>query len=95
MFRSPYPDLDILNVPFTDFVLEGAGELADRPALIDGVTGGTISYGQLEASARAVAAGLARRGFAKGDVVAHYAPNLPDYAVAFHGVALAGGSTPL
>ena len=31
------------------------------------------------------------RGFAKGDVFAHYAPNLPEYAVAFHAVAMAGG----
>jgi len=38
----------------------------------------------------AAAAGLAGRGFAKGDVFAHYAPNLPEYAVAFHAVAMAG-----
>ena len=38
-----------------------------------------------------LAAGLAERGFGKGDVFAHYAPNLPEYAVAFHGVATAGG----
>ena len=30
---------------------------------------------------------LAERGFGKGDVFAHYAPNLPEYAVAFHAVA--------
>ena len=36
---------------------------------------------------RGLAAGLAERGFGKGDVFAHYAPNLPEYAVAFHGVA--------
>ncbi len=40
---------------------------------------------------RGVAAGLAARGFGKGDVFAHLSPNLPEYAVAFHGVASAGG----
>ena len=40
---------------------------------------------------RAAAAGLAGRGFGKSDVFAHYAPNLPEYAVAFHAVAMAGG----
>ena len=40
---------------------------------------------------RAAAAGLADRGFGKSDVFAHYAPNLPEYAVAFHAVATAGG----
>ena len=39
-----------------------------------------------------LAAGLAARGFAPGDVFAIFAPNLPEYAVAFHGVAAAGGA---
>jgi acyl-CoA synthetase (AMP-forming)/AMP-acid ligase II len=59
--------------------------------LIDAPTGRTISYAQLLESVRAVAAGLAARGFGKGDVFAHYAPNLPEYAVAFHAVATVGG----
>ena len=40
---------------------------------------------------RGTAAGLAERGFRKGDVLAHFAPNLPEYAVAFHSVATVGG----
>ena len=36
-------------------------------------------------------AGLAARGFGKGDVFAHLSPNLPECAIAFHGVASAGG----
>jgi hypothetical protein len=35
-----------------------------------------------------------RRGFGPGDVFALYLPNVPEYAVAFHGVALAGGRSP-
>jgi acyl-CoA synthetase (AMP-forming)/AMP-acid ligase II len=72
-------------------VLARAGELGDEAALIDAPTGRTISYAQLAESVRAVAAGLAARGFGKGDVFAHYAPNLPEYAVAFHAVATLGG----
>ncbi|HEX8687684.1 MAG TPA: AMP-binding protein, partial [Pyrinomonadaceae bacterium] len=37
------------------------------------------------------AAGLARRGFRKGDVLAVLSPNLPEYAVAFHAAATLGG----
>ncbi|WP_283644686.1 AMP-binding protein, partial [Marinovum algicola] len=37
------------------------------------------------------AAGLAARGFGKGDVFAIYSPNVPEYAVAFFGVATIGG----
>ncbi|HYB27364.1 MAG TPA: AMP-binding protein [Solirubrobacteraceae bacterium] len=75
----------------TDFVLARAGEFGDKPALIDAATGRTISYAQLAESVRAVAACLAERGFGKGEVFAHHAPNLPEYAVAFHAVATVGG----
>jgi acyl-CoA synthetase (AMP-forming)/AMP-acid ligase II len=91
MFRSPFPDVAIPDTPLTDFVLARAGELGDKPALIDAASGRTISYAQLAESVRAVAVGLAERSFGKGDVFAHYAPNLPEYAVAFHGVATVGG----
>jgi len=59
--------------------------------LIDAPSGRTITYAQLPEFVRAVAAGLHERGFRKGEVFAHYAPNLPEYAVAFHAVATLGG----
>jgi acyl-CoA synthetase (AMP-forming)/AMP-acid ligase II len=91
VIRSPFPDVEIPESSFTDFVLARAGERGDKAALIDGPSGRTITYAELVDSVRRVAAGLAARGFRKGDVFAHYAPNLPEYAVAFHGVASAGG----
>jgi acyl-CoA synthetase (AMP-forming)/AMP-acid ligase II len=91
MIRSPFPDVDIPDVSLPDFVLARAGELGDRPALIDAPTGRTITYVQLVESVRAAAAGLAERGFGKGEVFAHYVPNCPEYAVAFHAVATVGG----
>jgi acyl-CoA synthetase (AMP-forming)/AMP-acid ligase II len=91
MIRSPFPDVQIPDTPLTEFVLARAGELSDTPAVVDAPTGRTITYAQLVQSVRAVAAGLSERGFGKGDVFAHYAPNLPEYAVAFHAVATVGG----
>jgi acyl-CoA synthetase (AMP-forming)/AMP-acid ligase II len=91
MIRSPFPDVEIPDKPLSEFVLARADELVDKPALIDASSGRMISYGQLVGSVRATAAGLAARGFGKGDVLAHFAPNLPDYAVAFHAVATVGG----
>jgi acyl-CoA synthetase (AMP-forming)/AMP-acid ligase II len=91
MLRSPFPDVEIPDVSFTDFVLARAHEFGERPALVDGSNGRTITYEQLASSVGMVAASLAERGFSKGDVLAHYAPNLPEYAVMFHGVATAGG----
>jgi acyl-CoA synthetase (AMP-forming)/AMP-acid ligase II len=91
MIHSPFPDVEIPDMPFTDFVLARAGERGDKAAFIDGPSGRTITYAQLVESVRGLAAGLAERGFGKGDVFAHLAPNLPESAVAFHGVAMAGG----
>jgi acyl-CoA synthetase (AMP-forming)/AMP-acid ligase II len=80
------PDTDV-----TSFVLEDAAQRGDRPALIDGPTGRTLTYEELLNGVRALAAGLAARGFVKGDVLAVHMPNLPEYAIVFHGVAAAGG----
>jgi len=91
MMRSPFPDVEIPDASFTEFVLARAGELGDKPALIDAPSGRTITYAQLAESVRAGAASLADRGFGKGEVFAHYAPNLPEYSVAFHAVATVGG----
>ena len=41
---------------------------------------------------RRLAGGLASRGFGPGDVLAIMAPNMPEYAVLFHGAAMAGGT---
>jgi acyl-CoA synthetase (AMP-forming)/AMP-acid ligase II len=82
---------EIPDVDLPSFVLRGARERGERPALIDGPSGRSLSYGELEGSVRRFAAGLAARGFAKGDTFAIFMPNFPEYAVAFHGVLAAGG----
>ena len=89
---SPLPDVVIPDVRLTDFVLQGALGRADKPALIDGPSGRVLTYGQLEDGIRRLAGGLVARGFGKGDVLALMAPNIPEYAVVFHGVAFAGGA---
>jgi acyl-CoA synthetase (AMP-forming)/AMP-acid ligase II len=83
-----------IQIPPTDvasFVLSEAEARGSKPALIDGPTGRELSYGDLARSVRALAAGLAARAFGPGDTLAIYMPNMPEYAIAFHGVAAAGG----
>ena len=58
--RSPAPDIPIPEVALHDFALRCAGALADKPALIDGPTGRTLSYAQLAPQVDRVAAGLQR-----------------------------------
>ena len=91
IFRSPYPDVQIPDVSLTSFGLRHAQRLADKPAIVDGLTGQGYTYGQLAAAVQAVGSALAKRGLRKGDVFAIYAPNSPEYAVAFHAVVSLGG----
>lgn len=91
IFTSPYPPVDIPERCVTEHVLACADEHGDRLALIDGASGRTLTFGGLRDSVRRMAAGLAKRGLAKGEVVAIHSPNLPDYAVLFHAVASIGG----
>jgi acyl-CoA synthetase (AMP-forming)/AMP-acid ligase II len=77
---------------FDRFVLHKAAELGDKPALVDVASGYTLTYRQLARRVAQFASGLARRGFRKGDVLAIFSPNAPDYAVVFLGVAAAGGA---
>ncbi|MEA2453232.1 MAG: hypothetical protein QOG04_1942 [Actinomycetota bacterium] len=91
IFRSPYTDVEIPDQSLSAFVLAGAAERGDKPALIDGPTGRTLTYAELAKGVERLAAGLAERGFKKGDVFAIFSPNVPEYALAFLGVAAAGG----
>jgi acyl-CoA synthetase (AMP-forming)/AMP-acid ligase II len=90
VMASRFPDVEIPALSVPEFVLAGAAERADRPALIDGMTGETMTHGQLAAHVDRLAAALQARGLRKGDVVAVFSPNTIWYPVVFHGIAAAG-----
>lgn len=91
IFRGPYPEVAIPGGPVTPFVLRHAARLADKPALIDGVTGESLTYGRLAEGVARAAAGLAARGFRQGAVFAIAAPNCPEFAIALYAVLSLGG----
>jgi acyl-CoA synthetase (AMP-forming)/AMP-acid ligase II len=91
IFKSPLPDVAIPDVALTPFVLGKAERLSDKVAIVEAATGRSYTYGQIADGVRRLAAGLNARGFRKGDVMAIMSPNLPEYPIAFHGVASAGG----
>src|SRR2546429_5922591 len=91
IFRGPYPDVTIPEVSLTDFIFSSFTETRDKPALIDGPTGRMLTYKQFESAVRRTAASLSQRGFKKGDVFGIFSPNCPEYAIAFHAVAMLGG----
>ena len=91
IIKGPYPDVDIPETALTPLVMRRASELPDKPALIDGPSGRTITYSQLADSIAIAAHNLQQRGFKKGEVFGILSPNCPDYAIAFHAVATLGG----
>ncbi len=52
IFRSLYPDVAILERALHSFILENAPQRADKPALIDGLSGRTLTYAKLAASTK-------------------------------------------
>ncbi|MGH2983860.1 MAG: 4-coumarate--CoA ligase family protein [Solirubrobacterales bacterium] len=87
---GPEPSIEIPETDVTSFVLGEASRRGEQDALVDGPSGWAITYGNLADQVRGLAAGFAARGIGKGDVVAIYMPNLPEYALPFHGVCSAG-----
>ncbi len=81
----------IPNVALSPFVLGRASTLRDKVAIVEVGSGRSYTYRQIADGVRQLAAGLHARGFRKGDVLAIMSPNVPEYPIAFHGVATAGG----
>ena len=90
--HSPHGDIDTPRQSLSDFVLDAGRGQAPAPALVDGVTGRVVTYGELREQVRRTAAGLAARGVRKGDVIALWSPNSPEFAIAFHGGVRAGAT---
>ncbi|HET9559069.1 MAG TPA: AMP-binding protein, partial [Actinomycetota bacterium] len=92
MWTSPYAPVEVGATTLHRMVLEAAARLGDRPALVDGPSGTRVSYRLLAERVQGVAAGLAERGFGPGDVLALWAPNLPQWAGVALGAMAAGGT---
>ena len=89
---SPLPDVEIPDVTITTHVLRMTADMPDRIAIRDAAGTSSYTFAELGDAIHSLAGGLATRGIAPGKVVGLMAPNIPDYAVVFHGVAVAGGA---
>lgn len=89
--KSQAANVDPPIVSLPEYLLQHTESHGDRIALIDGPSGRSYTYRQFTAHVRSFAANLCARGFQKGDSFAIYSPNQPEYAIAFIGIALAGG----
>ena len=89
---SEFPPVEIPSTPIHETVLAGAAARGDHPALVDGVTGQTITYAQLAHMVERMAAGFAEIGVTPGDVVALHSPNTVLYPVVFYAASRAGAT---
>src|SRR2546422_10419643 len=92
IFRSPHPDVAVPDIALHRFVLARAAERGTKPALIDGPSGRILTYAALTRGADRVAAGLAARGFKKGDALGRLTPNLPRCPRVFPAPPAPGGA---
>lgn len=90
IFRSPHAPLADTYTPVWDAVLGAADARGDRPALIEGETGRTITHRELRDGSLRVAAGLARAGLRPGQPIALALPNSIEFALAWYGAMRAG-----
>ncbi len=91
VFRSPLPDVEIPEIALTPFVF-GDDPSESRVAMIDGATGGSWTFKELTDAIYSLAGGLAAEGVGSGFTVGLMAPNMPEYTIVFHAVAVTGGT---
>ena len=90
-YRHPTPwAVDLPPVSMPDLFESSATRHASRP-LID-FLGRRYDYAEVADGARRVAAGLAAMGYAKGDRVGLFLPNVPHYVAAYYGALLLGAT---
>ncbi|HEX3758974.1 MAG TPA: AMP-binding protein [Kofleriaceae bacterium] len=90
VLASRYTSRPIPDVSLPQYVRDAVSSRAGDVAVIDGPTGRSYTFGQVLDHAASIAHGLIARGIAPGDRVAFLVPNLPEVALAFHGVLAAG-----
>eukprot|EP00940_MAST-03C_sp_MAST-3C-sp2_P000816 g816.t1 len=83
IYTSPFPDIaPPPYLPLADYVSEHWKRFGDKTACLDGVTGESRSFAELEKYAGAVTANLSDMGIGRGDVVGIYSPNHVDFILA-------------
>ncbi|GAA4036375.1 AMP-binding protein [Arthrobacter methylotrophus] len=93
MFTSPYADVEIPETTLYEYLFGGLSiDDLDRVALVDGASGEETSYGKLVGQIDATAGWLAEQGVGPDTMLGLFCPNIPAFAVVFHGTLRAGAA---
>lgn len=93
VIRSPFPDVTIPEISITKYLFDTQEQYAAKPALVNGITGHTITHGEFRDQCLRLGSALTRLDVAKGDVVGLISPNCPEFAITMYGVASIGAIT--
>ncbi|EDV24420.1 uncharacterized protein TRIADDRAFT_56201 [Trichoplax adhaerens] len=81
-----------INRRTNDIMAKSSTKNFRRFSMVDAASGRCYTYAQIRGLARKFASALTRRGLQKGDTVAVYSPNIPEYPIVFFGIIIAGGT---
>ncbi len=81
--------IEVPEMPLHAFLEQSAQAYPDRTCTV--FKGAKLSYREMDQLTNRMAAGLAARGVMKGDRVAIFMPNSPQFVIAFFGILKAGG----
>ncbi len=82
-------EVEVPDLRLHDFLEQSAKDFPDRPCSI--FKGAVITYREMSELTDRLAAGLVARGVSKGDRVAIFMPNSPQFVIAFYAILKAGG----
>ena len=82
-------EVEVPDIRLHDFLEQSAKGFPDRPCSI--FKGAVITYREMSELSDRLAAGLVARGVSKGDWVAIFMPNSPQFVIAFYAILKAGG----
>jgi long-chain acyl-CoA synthetase len=91
------PSIDYPQIPLDGLLAESAAKYPDHPAIIFGgslgssVMDSTMTYQELEDAVNRFAAAVQEMGIKKGDRVAIFMPNCPQFVISYYGAMRAGG----
>lgn len=88
-YAHPHPWNSTIRPMLLHDIFAGQAHKTPDAALVE-FLGRTFSYHRVYSDARRFAAGLAKRGIAKGDRVGLFLPNVPSYVAAYYGAMMAG-----
>ncbi|KAK7099195.1 uncharacterized protein [Littorina saxatilis] len=88
--RSPFPQIDVPDLPFAEFMFAALREYKDQIALVDFLSGKEWTFRQVIEDSMRIASGLSRLGLRQGDTLLMLSFNCPEYTLALLASAACG-----